>query len=447
MRFRIAFLLLFSATVINAQNWAPVSSGITGSSPNTTWSLCAYDSVLFAGGWFTTAGGATANSLAQWNGTNWDSLGAGTDGYINAMAVYLDTLYAGGLFSKIGGIAASNVAKWNGINWMPAGAGLKGGDYGIYAMAVYNDALYVAGSFDSSGSKAIFGIARWNDTNWSALDNQIYSIEEDDAVFALAVYKGELYIGGDFAISGGSNIAAWNGTTMSNVGGGTTGNIYSLAVYNNQLYVGGMITQAGAIQANCIAAWNTSAWSSPDSGIWGENTYALVNALTVYNGELYAGGFFDTVNGQAINCIAKWNGSKWSPVGSGINVGGAIDAMTVYHNSLYVGGGFDSAGGVSAKNIAQWSMPSAINKLDESNFMEIYPNPNNGIFTLVCHSEQREESLQINVYTISGEQLLTETLRYSQGDNLIDLTGQPCGIYILTVCDANKQYTARLIKD
>jgi Secretion system C-terminal sorting domain len=64
----------------------------------------------------------------------------------------------------------------------------------------------------------------------------------------------------------------------------------------------------------------------------------------------------------------------------------------------------------------------------------LFPNPNNGVFNVVCSSEQNEESLPIiHIYNILGEQVLTETLRYTQGDNSIELTGQLNGIYLYRV--------------
>ena len=75
---------------------------------------------------------------------------------------------------------------------------------------------------------------------------------------------------------------------------------------------------------------------------------------------------------------------------------------------------------------------------DNSGQIVIYPNPNNGIFNVVCHSEQSEVSLPIiNVYNILGEQVLTETLRSTQGDNIVDITNQPNGVYLYRVIANN----------
>ncbi len=66
----------------------------------------------------------------------------------------------------------------------------------------------------------------------------------------------------------------------------------------------------------------------------------------------------------------------------------------------------------------------------------VYPNPNNGNFTLVYHSEQSEETLPImNVYNVLGECIMMKTLHSSGGDNHINLSGQPNGVYFYRVID------------
>jgi hypothetical protein len=78
-----------------------------------------------------------------------------------------------------------------------------------------------------------------------------------------------------------------------------------------------------------------------------------VEALTVYNGELIAGGWFTTAGGVAANGIARWNGSTWQPLGSGVN--GTVLALAVHNGNLIVGGAFSMAGGVTAYSIATWN--------------------------------------------------------------------------------------------
>lgn len=82
------------------------------------------------------------------------------------------------------------------------------------------------------------------------------------------------------------------------------------------VYVGGHFTVAGEVIANKIARWDGTNWSPVSSGMDGS-----VHALTVYNGELIAGGNFITAGGIPANHIARWDGTSWSPLGSGMQGG------------------------------------------------------------------------------------------------------------------------------
>jgi hypothetical protein len=101
-----------------------------------------------------------------------------------------------------------------------------------------------------------------------------------------------------------------------------------------------------------IAKWDGSAWSALGSGMDG-----YVSALALSGTDLYVGGEFDTVGGVAATNIAKWNGSAWSALGSGMRGAdwAAVHAIPVSGTTLYAGGWFTNAGGVAAKNIAKWN--------------------------------------------------------------------------------------------
>jgi hypothetical protein len=116
----------------------------------------------------------------------------------------------------------------------------------------------------------------------------------------------------------------------------------ALAVSGSTLYAGGSFTNAGGSAANCIAQWNGSSWSALGSGLSGSYPYD-VSALAVSGSTLYAGGAFTTAGGNAANDIAEWNGSSWSPLGSGMN--NIVNALAVSGGTLYAGGFFTTAGG------------------------------------------------------------------------------------------------------
>jgi hypothetical protein len=129
-----------------------------------------------------------------------------------------------------------------------------------------------------------------------------------------------------------------------------------LTVYEGQLIAGGVFATAGETSAICIAAWDGSSWSALGEGI-NDDVRDDVYALTVYDGKLIAGGFFIEEWGAVGNHVAAWDGSAWSRLGSGI-YGSVVDALAVYDKSLMVGGRFSAAGNKASYNLAEWTKTS-----------------------------------------------------------------------------------------
>ena len=90
--------------------------------------------------------------------------------------------------------------------------------------------------------------------------------------------------------------------------------VIALAVDSvGRLYAGGNFTTAGGVNTNHIARWDGTVWSSLGSGVSACPPYACVSALAV-NGmdHLYVGGNFTVAGGNLSYYIARWVGA--SPV-------------------------------------------------------------------------------------------------------------------------------------
>ena len=124
--------------------------------------------------------------------------------------------------------------------------------------------------------------------------------------------------------------------------------VYAMAWDGTNLYAGGWFKTAGGVDANYIAKWNGSSWSPLGTGM---DSY--VYALACDGNNLYAGGHFTSAGGISANYIAKWNGSIWSPLGGGMDQD--VKTMAIDGTNLYVGGAFTTAGGVSANHVAKWN--------------------------------------------------------------------------------------------
>ena len=244
-------------------------------------------------------------------------------------------------------------------NWMSMG-GIPGANGGVSAAVLDGSGnLYIGGYFTFVGDVTANRVAKWNGSSWSALGSGM--AEACTYVAALAVSGSDVYAGGAFTTAGGStatNIAKWNGSTWSALGSGMDGSVHALAVSGSDLYAGGGFTTAGGSAANYIAKWNGSSWSALGSGISAppDDPYfgGGVSALAVSGSDLYAGGRFTTAGGSPATNIAKWNGTSWSALGSGM--GGDypyVNALAVSGSDLYAGGGFTTAGGKFSACIAR----------------------------------------------------------------------------------------------
>ncbi len=113
------------------------------------------------------------------------------------------------------------------------------------------------------------------------------------------------------------------------------------------VYVGGSFSLIGVTPASRIAKWDGSSWSALGTGM---NDTVL--ALAVSGTDLYAGGVFTAAGGTEAKYIAKWDGNAWSALGTGMS--GTVLALAVSGTDLYAGGGFYTAGDTEANSIAKW---------------------------------------------------------------------------------------------
>ncbi|GEM_PF-5461104 len=305
-------------------SWSQVGS-LPGDIGAGILSLTVYDNKIVAGG----AGG----TICVWNGSAW-SLPPNRNpaGWFWDLAVCNGALFAGG--DTYMGTTQFPVARWNGTSWSQ----LASGEGMVCALAVYRDKL-VAAPIYLGGQHYV---ASWSGSSWTTLASTSWT-----GVSALGVFGSKLIAGGDFSTIGGisaNNIASWSGTSWSPLGSGTNDEVLALAVYDGKLIAGGRFSSPGS----CIAAWNGTSWSPLGSGMTRADDDPFVEALAVYNGRLIAGGYFTGAGGVTVSNIAAWDGSSWSPLGSGFSKD--VPALTVYDNKLIA-----ASGGSSDPQVFAWT--------------------------------------------------------------------------------------------
>ena len=164
-------------------------------------------------------------------------------------------------------------------------------------MTEYNGELYIVGDLDSINGIAINKIAKWNGSVWSSAaygSNFPLPFTIDRLIF----FNGDMYVSGIENDNLPNNyhafIVKWDGTSWSNIySGPDLSAISELTVYNGQLCAAVNGQVAVTYQPYFfIIQLNGTTWSQ----IGGSsiiNPYYSISSLIVFNGELYAGGFFD----------------------------------------------------------------------------------------------------------------------------------------------------------
>jgi trimeric autotransporter adhesin len=411
-------------------------------------------SVIFAGGAFTNAGGASAKYVAKWdqNTFSWTSMQphGGMNGPVRSLTYMSNKLYAAGDFIISDSVDTWHVAMWTGTQWTNLAGGIRGA--GLRSVCAYNGQLYAGGFIDTiSGFNQGLGVLRWDGVNWLTVGGNGYGVSGANGfhVDAMQVYNGELYVGGLFQFAGdgsisANNIAKWNGTAWSSVGTGTNGEVRCFAVIGNNLYIGGDFTSVNGVPANRIARFNGSTWSALGVG-FDNSVYALAN----YNTELYATGTIE-ISLDSIHHIARWDSAMqyWKKVWSGLGYPGinfAGYALFPNSGSLYVGGSFTVAGITNSIDISRFYVTSAgYQEISFKDMAIVYPNPASGKLT-VDWINKESKNMDIDIYSIDGKQITHFAEKGRTGNTEMDLSAYPRGFYFLRLTSDNKTATEKLI--
>lgn len=229
------------------------------------------DDNLFLGGWFTQVGGQPRNYLAAISASSgevlpWDPNAGGT---VLGMALSGNTLYVGGMFSTMGGLPRKCIAAVSAIDgsvmpWNPTMDNI------VEALLVSGDRIYVGGGFEHVGGQPSRMIAALDLETGSALPWHPTVLAWDiyPRVWALAMSRGQLYVGGTFGLMGGQPrvcLAVVDTATglATEWDPGADGYVWSLASYGDDVYVGGGFARVGGLPAIGLAAFHPPARPLP----------------------------------------------------------------------------------------------------------------------------------------------------------------------------------------
>jgi trimeric autotransporter adhesin len=353
------FIAAFNATTGALTSWNPNANG-------SVWALATSGSTVYVGGYFTNIGGQTRNRIAALDATtgaatSWNPnvLGAPYPStYVLTILVDGGTVYAGGQFTSAGGASRTNLAALDAVtgaatSWNP------GANAEVRDLVISGSNILVCGRFTTIAGVTRNHIAAVR-SNGSATS---WDPNTNDWIFDLFVSGGTVYMGGNFTTVGGQsrnriaavdagtgNPTAWNP--------GTSGSVYRMAIGGSWLYAGGTFVSAGGVTRGNLAALNAATGTATS---WDPQVNGAVNALALSGNDLYVGGTFTSIgvsnlrNNLAVVSVSSGNPGVWNP-----SPNGAVKALGVSNGKLFVGGVFTTISGQGRNRIAEFQVPNGL---------------------------------------------------------------------------------------
>lgn len=346
----------------------------------------------------------------------------------------------------------NGLACWDGASWTviePVGSYLN--------LKVYDNKLYAMGWHNANAVNLPHSaVVVWNDTVWTGLPGIDSILEEwGGLVTDIAFYKGKVYVGGNWynpAYPDKHDLMMHDGNSWQQVGffgGDGMGDVRKLLVWRDTLYVAGMFLESPIIPGNSIAAWDGAQWHRLQQGVRSNSTGGgAIDAMTIYNDELWVGGMFYIINGRFVATnygnVAKWDGSRWCTMGSRST--GVISNFGRWKDELFAVGNIFVDNDMSKYRFIKWTggnytdtciqnFSTGIGSTDqEHNSLQVFPNPASTIISIKYSKAFRIGNCTI--MDLSGRVMQTAVITPRLAD--IDIKALAAGSYILSLSIDNK---------
>jgi len=247
--------------------------------------------------------------------------------------------------------------------WYEVKNGLSYPARNLFADTLTNQ-LFVAGNFEFADTVECRGVGIWSNGNWSThqfIDISCSFGSCGNQAFAILRYNNETFASGMFGYSGDTieYLRKWDGISWSECGKPNSTLLIDIA--NNELFALGWFDSIDNVPVNHIGKWNGVTWDTfggPTNIFDGWSPWGI----EYLNGDYYVFGNFSAIPGYEE--IAKWDGTQWLNLQTGI-IGDWVDDAEAFNGYLFVGGIFYQSDGNVADFIVAW---------DGAQWIDPFPN-------------------------------------------------------------------------
>jgi dipeptidyl aminopeptidase/acylaminoacyl peptidase len=285
----------------------------------------------------------TTGQLLPWN--------PGADGTVRALAAGDNgVVYAGGTFVNAGGVANSRLAAFDATGASLPGFSAPVGTGEVRDLAFHAGSLFLSGAFGKVGTSSRRAVAKVDGLT-GAVDKTFNARVGSGKVYAIKVEGDRLVIGGTFVgLAGVTTTRTLAAVTLDTGAVSRTFSVCDCSIFDLDTFVEGSTTfvyiATGGGGGRVVKLSMTTG-----AQVWTRNGDGDVQAIDVFDGNVYAGGHFGpTFNGQRRNQLAVLNTAGVLSPMSVPFTGKAkpgLWAVEADAQGLLVGGGFQGITGGS----------------------------------------------------------------------------------------------------
>jgi len=378
-------------------------------------------------------------SIAQ----QWSLVGAKafSDGeaYDQHVLIVNETPYVA--FSDAANGNKASVMKFDGSAWVNVGqAGFTQARSDVISIDTDNGVPWVALEDVMLNSKIT--VMKFDGGNWSTVGKPGFNSGGMTNVIHLDVENGTPFAAyRDYGASYKASVMKFDGNNWVSLGqqgfsGGTYDAYSGLAVYGGVPHVAAWDSEGKAT----VYKFSGSAWDALGNRNFSTGQASYLNIKFSSTGTPFV--VFKDAGKSNKASLMKLNGSNWVQVGDACSSGTATYTSLAFSadGSPFVA--YRDEASMRRTTVMKYGTVTRLNETAGKEMVQIYPNPNNGIFTVEYSNLAANRNIE--VINLTGQMIYSESPS-SENKTRIVLTGKPKGIYLVKIKQGAEIFQKKII--